>query len=81
MKQRLVALLLVATGLAAPTLALAQTADRATLEYDVRTLASDAMEGREAGTRGYQMAADYIARRFADIGLQLADIVLVEFLV
>lgn len=36
---------------------------------DVRTLASDAFEGREAGTPGYDKAADYVAGRFAAIGL------------
>ena len=36
---------------------------------DVRTLASDAFEGREAGTPGYDKAADYVAERFAAIGL------------
>lgn len=36
---------------------------------DVRTLADDRFEGREAGTRGYDLAADHVARRFAEIGL------------
>lgn len=36
---------------------------------DVRTLADDRFEGREAGTRGYDLAADYVAKRFAAIGL------------
>ncbi len=44
--------------------------DRATLERDVRILADDDMEGREAGTPGYDMAADYVAGRFASLGLQ-----------
>jgi len=44
--------------------------DRATLERDVRILADDAMEGREAGTPGYDMAADFVAERFASLGLQ-----------
>ena len=39
---------------------------------DVDTLADDRMEGRETGTRGFDMAADYVARRFAEIGLQPA---------
>lgn len=43
--------------------------DRATLENDVRTLAADDMEGREAGTDGYERAAQYVAGRYADIGL------------
>src|SRR5688572_23122307 len=39
------------------------------IEADVRALADDAMEGREAGTPGYDKAAEYVAKRFADIGL------------
>jgi Zn-dependent M28 family amino/carboxypeptidase len=42
------------------------------IETDLRTLADDKMEGREAGTRGYDLAADYVAKRYADIGLQPA---------
>lgn len=47
--------------------ALAQDARR--IEADVRYLADDRLEGREAGTRGYDLAADYVARRFLEIGL------------
>lgn len=39
------------------------------IEQDVRTLAADDMEGREAGTRGYDKAADYVAGRMQAIGL------------
>lgn len=39
------------------------------IEADVRALADDAMEGREAGTPGYDKAAEYVAKRFAEIGL------------
>ncbi len=56
--------------LAIPAAAEEPVADRAALESDVRVLADDAMEGREAGTPGYQMAADYVAARFAALGLQ-----------
>ncbi len=42
------------------------------IEADVRKLASDAMEGRETGTRGYAMASDYVAGRFGAIGLKPA---------
>lgn len=42
------------------------------IEADVRALADDAMEGREAGTRGYTMASDHVGKRFAAIGLQPA---------
>ncbi len=40
------------------------------IRADVEYLADDAMEGREAGTRGYDAAAEYVAARMA--GLQLA---------
>lgn len=42
------------------------------IEADVRKLSDDVMEGRETGTRGYAMASDYVASRYADIGLQPA---------
>lgn len=58
--------------LSAPLAAQEAMADRATLEEDLRTLADDAMEGREAGTDGYNRAADYVAGRYAEIGLQPA---------
>jgi len=42
----------------------------ARLRKDVTYLASDALEGRGAGTEGLNKAADYIARRFAEMGLK-----------
>ncbi len=36
----------------------------------VRFLASDALEGRETGTRGFELAANYVAAQFEAIGLQ-----------
>ncbi|MDQ3268650.1 MAG: M28 family peptidase, partial [Pseudomonadota bacterium] len=42
------------------------------IEADVRYLADDALEGREAGTRGFDMAAAYVARRYQEIGLEPA---------
>lgn len=42
------------------------------IEIDVRALADDAMQGRETGTPGYDKAADYVARRYQEIGLQPA---------
>ncbi len=60
----------------AAAVAAAQTTGAATaaarIEADVRYLADDALEGREAGTSGYQAAADYVAARMADIGLEPA---------
>lgn len=43
---------------------------QAWIEADVRQLADDRMEGREAGTRGHERAAAYMATRFGQMGLQ-----------
>lgn len=40
------------------------------LEADIRFLADDALEGREAGTRGYDLAALFVAERFRALGLE-----------
>ena len=40
------------------------------LEADVRFLADDLLEGREAGARGYDIAATYVAERFRALGLE-----------
>ncbi len=48
----------------------APRAEAARLEADVRFLADDALEGREAGTRGYDLAALYVAERFRTLGLR-----------
>lgn len=42
------------------------------IEADVRFLADDLLEGREAGTRGFQLASLYVAERMRAIGLQPA---------
>jgi aminopeptidase YwaD len=39
------------------------------LKKDISTLASDKFEGRETGTKGEQMAVDYIIRQFKSAGL------------
>ncbi|MGI4884991.1 MAG: M28 family peptidase [Janthinobacterium lividum] len=39
------------------------------LRKDLSVLASDEYEGRETGTKGQRMAADYISKRFAGLGL------------
>lgn len=57
-----------AAGKAQPVADTAQ----ARIEADVRALADDAMQGREAGTPGYDKAADYVAGRMRAIGLQPA---------
>ncbi len=56
---------------AAPTAdALALSAGR--IEADVRFLADDLLEGREAGTRGFDIAALYVATQYRLIGLEPA---------
>jgi len=42
------------------------------IEADVRFLADDLLEGREAGTRGFDLAALYVAARYRMMGLQPA---------
>ena len=42
------------------------------IEADVRFLADDLLEGRAAGTRGYDLAAAYVASRYRGIGLEPA---------
>jgi Zn-dependent M28 family amino/carboxypeptidase len=43
--------------------------DVAQLRADIRFLASDLLEGRRAGTHGYDVAAEYVAARFAMMGV------------
>ena len=50
--------------------AAAQEVDRAAIQRDVTILSHDNMEGREAGTRGHERAAGYVAGRMAAMGLQ-----------
>jgi hypothetical protein len=40
------------------------------IEAHIRFLADDAMEGREAGTRGYDLAANYVEAQYRAIGLE-----------
>ena len=44
-------------------------ADARRIEADLRFLADDLLEGREAGTRGHELAALYVAQRYRAIGL------------
>lgn len=39
------------------------------IEADMRFLASDELQGREAGTPGYDAAAEYVAARMAELGV------------
>ena len=47
-------------------------ADARRIEADVRFLADDLLEGREAGTRGFDLAALYVAQRMRAIGVRPA---------
>lgn len=47
----------------------ALSADKTNIETDMRFLASDELEGREAGTPGYDTAAQYVADRMAAMGV------------
>ena len=60
--------LLVAAAAPAPHPADASAAQR--VRADVEYLASDRLEGRETGSKGYDLAADYVASQFRAIGLQ-----------
>lgn len=59
-------------ALSTPVFAHEAEIDQATLERDVTILSHDNMEGREAGTRGHERAAGYVAGRFAALGLEPA---------
>ena len=67
------ALLLFSLGAGAdPTLDALDEITKASLQEHYSTLAGDAMEGRFAGSDGYQRAADYVAGQFAALGLEPA---------
>ncbi|KKW93559.1 M28 family metallopeptidase [Sphingobium chungbukense] len=64
-----------ALALATPSLASAETGPAITgeaIRADIGFLADDLLEGRDAGTRGYDIAARYVAARFETLGLQQA---------
>ena len=42
------------------------------IRADVEFLASDKMEGRDTGSRGHAIAADYVASQFRAIGIEPA---------
>jgi hypothetical protein len=61
--------------IAAPGLAQTPAADPGMahrIRADVEFLASDNLEGRDTGSRGYSIAADYVASQFRAIGLEPA---------
>ncbi|MEZ4801522.1 MAG: M20/M25/M40 family metallo-hydrolase [Gelidibacter sp.] len=47
-----------------------QSVKSVSLKEDVEVLASDTFEGRETGSTGEKKAADYISKRFKELGLQ-----------
>lgn len=60
--------LLTASVAAAPLAAQSFSPDR--IRADVSFLADDLLEGRNSGTRGYDIAARYVASRFTALGLK-----------
>ncbi len=74
-KYTAVAAFLIASAIGAASLA-AEKVDTETRAENIRAhlefLADDLLEGREAGTRGYDIAAGYVASAFRQIGLQAA---------
>ena len=65
------ALLVVVVGFFPPDLAQAGLEEEGARWWKhVAVLADDRMEGREAGTRGYDRAADYVVREFRALGLK-----------
>lgn len=65
-------LILFCSALCLSISAFAQMIDKEVLQLkvDVVYLASDYLEGRETGTQGEQLAAEYIANRYAELGLK-----------
>ncbi|MGQ0800246.1 MAG: M28 family peptidase [Pseudomarimonas sp.] len=61
-----------ATPAATETLAPSTSADPHRIAAHVAFLADDRLEGREAGTRGHELAALYVSSQFAQAGLQPA---------
>ena len=73
LRAALVASVLAATLIGAcstlPQPAATPGADMAAMRADVEYLSDDALQGRQTGSTGYQQAADYVAARFARLGL------------
>ncbi len=68
MRSTALAALLTCAAFSSP--APAQTFSPERIEADVAFLADDLLEGRATGTRGYDIAARYVATRFEGIGLK-----------
>ena len=67
-----VAIFLTATSVHAATPAPADPSSMRRVQADVEFLASDSLEGRDTGSKGYAIAADYVASQFRAIGLETA---------
>lgn len=59
-------------ALSAPALAQDATFSPDAIRSDIIFLSDDLLEGRDAGTRGYDIAARFVAARFTALGLQQA---------
>ena len=51
-------------------------AESARIEAHIKFLADDTLQGRDTGSVGYAIAANYVASQFAQIGVQPAGVVL-----
>ncbi len=63
----LLPLLSIPLGLLAQMMPDADVLDQ--MRYDVKYLASERLEGREAGTAGEKLAVDYVAAKYGNVGL------------
>ena len=74
MRTTAIALLVAGLATAAPaqSTTTAETSSALRVRADVEFLASDGLQGRETGSTGYAVAADYVAAQFRSIGLQPA---------
>jgi len=67
-----VTLLLASVSVHAAPIAPADPASTRRVQADVEFLAADSLEGRDTGSKGYVIAADYVASQFRAIGLEPA---------
>ena len=65
-----ITILLSAASLQAATPPAADQASAQRVRADVEFLASDSLEGRDTGSKGYAIAAEYVASQFRAIGLE-----------
>jgi hypothetical protein len=71
-KSLLIAALLATTAASTPALAQDLVFDPQAVRAHVTFLADDLLEGRDTGTRGYDIAANYVAAQFIAMGLKPA---------